>query len=83
VKFKVHSGVHQKCNPDLGKKRPVFYPTGKPYDTRISFVGKGSQYLSTASPLPPRIYGLLDFCNVQVYPLLNNIRLPGVFKLYL
>ena len=31
VKFKGHSGVHQKCNPALGKNRPVFYPTGKPY----------------------------------------------------
>ena len=32
----------------------------------ISFVVKGSRYVTTASPLTPRVCSILDFCNVRV-----------------
>jgi hypothetical protein len=41
----------------------------------ISFVVKGSRYVTTASPLTPRICGILDFCNVRVNPIVTQRNL--------
>ncbi len=35
--------------------------------SRHGGIGKGSQYVSTASPLPSRICSILGFCNIEVY----------------
>jgi hypothetical protein len=34
--------------------------------SRLGGILKGSQYLSTASPLTPWIFGIIGFCNIQV-----------------
>jgi len=45
-----HSGIHLKCNPDVVKNRPVFYPSGKPFDTTSPLLAR---VLSTSVQLHP------------------------------
>jgi hypothetical protein len=44
----------------------MFFTTWESRGYCISFAVKGSRYVTTASPLTPRIYSILDFCNVRV-----------------
>ncbi len=57
---------NQRCSMDFTINIDQFLPFGKAVYCRISFVGKGSQYLSTTSPMPPRLSSILGFCNIEV-----------------
>ena len=54
----------------------MFFTLRESRGYRISFVVKGSQYVTTASPLTPRICSILDFCSNRVRQKARGKRLP-------